>query len=192
MNVDAVKSFFNTRAEHWDETCFHDVNVIETLLDLCRIRPGDKVLDVACGTGILTRFLLARGAEILGVDFAEEMILRAKQNHQDPRVRFAAQDVFSVTEEEFDLVIVYSAFPHFPDRAALFSHLKDRLKSGGRIVICHSESRAEIDRRHRGAASEISLSLPPAEELKQTLSFYFTPETAVENDTYYFVSALKA
>lgn len=191
MKADAVKNFFNERAAVWDEICSHDPAIIEKLLDFCKIKQGDRVLDVACGTGILTGFLLARGAEILGVDFAEEMILRAKEKYTDPRVRFEARDIFSVTEDAFDLVIVYSAFPHFPDRAALFSHLKDRLKSGGRIVICHSESRAAIDRRHHGAASEISLSLPPAEELKQTLSVWLTPEIAVENEEYYVVSALK-
>lgn len=76
-----TKEYFNSLADKWDALVKHDIDKIEFLLGILRIKKGSYILDVGCGTGVLTEHLLKRvGSEgkIFGVDFSEKMIEIAK------------------------------------------------------------------------------------------------------------------
>ncbi|HEV2197697.1 MAG TPA: methyltransferase domain-containing protein [Candidatus Acidoferrum sp.] len=60
------------------------------LVELLAPKPGERVLDLGCGTGALTAEIAARGAEVLGVDRSEEMIAQARKKF--PALRFEVMD----------------------------------------------------------------------------------------------------
>src|SRR5437016_8180087 len=60
------------------------------LVELLAPKAGERILDLGCGTGALTAEIAARGAEVLGVDRADEMIAQARKKY--PALRFEVLD----------------------------------------------------------------------------------------------------
>ena len=66
-------------------------------LDLLDPQPGERILDVGCGEGTLTRKIIERGATVLGIDNSPEMIAAARANGIDA-VQLAAEDMTFLAE----------------------------------------------------------------------------------------------
>lgn len=95
------------------------------------------------------------------------------------------------TGESFDYIIAYSVFPHFQEPEKLISHLAGLLPVGGKLVVCHSESRDRINGHHDKHAGKLSEGLPPVEELARMLSPFFTVSTMEDSDRLYMISATR-
>src|SRR3712207_2542887 len=67
-------------------------------VDLAKVAPGDPVLDVATGTGDLAIELANRGCSVIGSDFSEQMLARARE--KDPRVTWEWGDALSLPYED--------------------------------------------------------------------------------------------
>lgn len=147
--------FFNRAASTWDETCSHDMMKVECILDLIEIKAGSHVLDVGTGTGILIPYLYKRvtqSGRIKAIDVAEKMIEVARQKYIYDNVYFECEDVLDSNDDEssYDHVICYSMFPHFQSRKAeAVNRLTQKLKFGGKLTICHSQSREAINNIHK-------------------------------------------
>ena len=194
METSEIIAFFDRCAPTWDAEQVDRSAAIETILDNAEIGAGLDVLDVACGTGILFPFYLARGvSHITGIDISPEMAKRAAEKFAAvPEIRVLCGDVETADfDRQFDRVTVYNAFPHFPDPARLIARLAALTKPGGRLTVAHGMSRAEINARHAGAAQHVSHGLLSAEELCALFSPYFTVDVAVSNDELYEVSGVK-
>ena len=104
------------------------------------LRAGDHALDLACGTGSLTRDLAKQvGPEghVLGVDFSGEM-LRAAREKPMPNVEYRlgdATDLTDVPSEAFEAVTIAYGARNIPDLDALFSEMERALKPGG-VAVC--------------------------------------------------------
>ncbi|MCR4435095.1 MAG: class I SAM-dependent methyltransferase [Clostridiales bacterium] len=160
------REFFNSMAEKWDSICRHDPDKIGEILDLADIRKGDRVLDVGTGTGILIPFLVSRvgiAGQVTAVDFAEKMIEMAKRKHDYANVKFVAGDVFNLDMPMgyFDVIMCYSVFPHFGSKLEAVEKLGGFAKPGGKLVICHSQSRDEINQMHKNASETVSRDYLP-------------------------------
>ena len=188
-----VAAFFDRLAPSWDETCRHDAGKIARILDAAGITAGVSVLDVACGTGVLFPFYLERGVlRITGVDISAEMIAQARRKHTDSRIALLCADIETLTfEAPFDRCVVYSAFPHFGNPSLLIERLSEALAPGGRLTVAHSESIAEINRRHTGHASAVSVGLMPAADLAALMMPAFDVDTALADEHMYIVSGTK-
>ena len=97
---------------------------------------GELAVDVACGTGALTRELarLAPGARVLGVDFSREMLRRA-----DPdRVAYVAGDALALPlgDASVDLVTIAFGLRNLPDPGQGLGELRRVLRPGGRLLVC--------------------------------------------------------
>jgi len=153
------REFFNSVAEKWDDMCIHDAKKINTILDMADLKEGQKVLDAGTGTGVMIPFLLERvGAcgSITAVDVAENMLEIARSKNPAPNVAFIQADVTTgdLGEDSFDLIVCYSVFPHFKDQQMAINNMCRFLKSGGKILVCHSQSREDINKLHTGSSSE--------------------------------------
>jgi len=94
-------------------------------------------------------------------------------------------------DSDFDRVMVYNAFPHFPDPEGLVRCLAGLLKPGGSLSIAHGQSRAEIDRRHQGSAHHVSVKLMEAEKLSELFSKYLRVTVCISDDEMYMVSGVR-
>ncbi len=148
--------FFNSVAGTWDESCSHDMAKVEYILDLIGIKSGDCILDVGTGTGILIPSLYERVTQlgsIKGIDVAKKMIEVAQQKYKYDNVVFKCEDALNTDDKsKYDHIICYSMFPHFQCRKSeAVKILAQKLKIGGKLTICHSQSREDINNLHKRA-----------------------------------------
>ncbi|MDR1664228.1 MAG: class I SAM-dependent methyltransferase [Clostridiales bacterium] len=192
MNKQDVIAFFDRRAADWDATVERDDKKIAAILHFAGIEKGVSVLDVACGTGVLIPDYLARGVKkITAVDISPGMIAAAKAKCDDPRVEFIHGDIETAEfPERFDACVVYNAFPHFPDPAALIKALAGKLNANGRLTVAHGASREIINDGHSGAASQVSTGLISAEDTAALFEKYFDVDTVVSDENIYAVSGV--
>lgn len=191
MNKKDVIKFFDSLAPSWDADMVKSDEIIGKILENAKFKAGQRVLDVACGTGVMFDYYLSGGAKsVTGIDISPKMAEVARDKYNlDPRVKVICADVTEYEfSEKFDLIVVYNAFPHFPDREKLIKVLAGLLETGGRLTIAHGESREKIDRRHAGGASKVSLGLIPAGDLALLFEPYFKVETVISDEFMYQVS----
>ena len=191
MDKQDVIRFFDEQASRWDGDMIRSDSVISTILDGAGIAPGKAVLDVACGTGVLFPDYLRRGVEALtAIDISPEMVKIARQ--KCPQAEVLCGDVeTAVFDRQFDCIMVYNAFPHFPDPENLIRVLAGLLKPGGTLTVAHGMSRSEIDRHHKGAASKVSVGLMHEDQLAAIFEKYLTVTIKISNDRMYQVTGSK-
>lgn len=194
MNKSDVIAFFDGIAATWDAAQIDKTDIINRILDNACVTEGQDVLDVACGTGILFPFYMQRNVgSVTGIDISHEMARLAAEKHADSaKISVICGDVEQTEfDKKFDSIIVYNAFPHFPDPEALIAKLSTLLKKGGRLTIAHGASREQIDDHHKGPAAKVSNGLMHAESLKQLFLPFFDVEVIISNNSMYQVSGVK-
>jgi SAM-dependent methyltransferase len=115
---------------------------VPRVLALAKPEPGEKVLDVACGTGVLTRAAakaVGQKGSVIGLDLSPDMLnlARNQSNGQFPTIEWRegnAQDL-PFENQAFDIVFCELGFMFFPDRAAALKEIWRVLKPGGRMGI---------------------------------------------------------
>ena len=194
MDKKDVIEFFDRLAPSWDADMIKDDAIIGEILKNARISAGQTVLDVACGTGVMFDYYLDLGVDsILGIDISPEMAKIAAEKFKDQsRVKVVCGDVTECDfAARFDRIMVYNAFPHFPDPDLLIKTLASLLNEGGTLTVAHGASRETIDGHHKGAASKVSCGLMSADDLAEIFGKYLTVCAKISNDKMYQVSACK-
>lgn len=180
-----VETFFDNLAYSWDqmENCPKEIKL--SLLSELGIQPGDKVLDVACGTGVVTGHIHSfSNAPVLGIDISANMIECAKDKFKGVDwASFIHQDLLMWdTDEKFDKVVIYNAYPHFLDPKSLSKKLASILKPNGKVAILHSLSREQLTAHHSGRAEAVSRVLLEPSRETEFFKGEFNALTAKEND----------
>ncbi|NLC59068.1 MAG: methyltransferase domain-containing protein [Armatimonadetes bacterium] len=179
---EARRRFFNEHAEHWLEMWYPDGDTggtarfaaqFDRLCEAVPLRPGDHVLDVGCGTGVLVPHLLARIGEegvLYELDYAERMIAVNRRMHDRPNIRFLVADVLEapVPAASCSAVFCFSCFPHLADKAAALAAMSAALKPEGYLAIAHFASSEELARHHQGS-SPVSHDCLPEEATMRAL-----------------------
>ncbi len=191
MNKEIIKEFFNDFAPRWDNEPIADREIIDAILDNGGVTENIYVLDIACGTGVLFPYYLERNVKsITAVDLSPEMVKIAKSKF--PQANVICGDAENITfDSQFDVIMIYNAFPHFPNPNALIENLSKALKLNGRISIAHGMSKKELDDIHMKSAGTVSKILPECEELKKLLEPYFNVDIMISNDKMYQVTGTK-
>jgi len=101
------------------------------VVDLLAPKPGERILDLGCGDGVLTETLLKSGADVMGVDASADMIEAARAKGLSVRKLDAMSLDFSV---EFDAVFSNAALHWMLDPDAVIAGVGRALKPGGRFV----------------------------------------------------------
>lgn len=191
MDKKKISQFFDNCASWWDADMIRNEDVITTILDNGGIRDGLHILDVACGTGVLFTDYLKRGcASVTGIDISPEMVKIAAGKF--PQIQVLCGDVEEVDfGRTFDRIMVYNAFPHFPDPERLIRRLAGLLEPGGRLSVAHGMSRAALSDHHAGRAASVSIDLISETELADIFSRWFNVDVVISDDRMYQVSGIR-
>lgn len=191
MDKETIREFFNNFAPQWDNEPIADKEIIKTILDNGGITENTDILDVACGTGVLFPYYLERNVKgITAIDLSPEMVKIAKNKF--PQADVICGDAEKITfPHQFDAIMIYNAFPHFPEPEKVIENLSIALKSGGRFTIAHGMSKTELDAVHQKSAGAVSNILPECDDLAKMLKPYFDVDIMISNDKMYQVSGTK-
>jgi demethylmenaquinone methyltransferase/2-methoxy-6-polyprenyl-1,4-benzoquinol methylase len=113
------------------------------LLEAARVGPGDRVLDLACGTGDLAELARARGAEVLGVDFSREMLRGAARRGATGWLVQADAQALPLADAGASVVTCGFALRNFVSLPAVLRECARVLRPGGRLALL------EVDRPER-------------------------------------------
>lgn len=103
----------------------------QSILARLAAQPGERILDLGCGDGTLTRRLMEQGATVVGVDASAQMVEAARAAGVDARVMDAAALIF---DSEFDAVFSNAALHWVTDAAGAIDGIARALRPGGRFV----------------------------------------------------------
>lgn len=192
------KDFFNQKAKVWDSITIHKLEKVQYITELLKIQSDDRILDVGTGTGIMIPFYekyLVNG-RVVAVDYSEKMIAIARSKYPEevhPLISYRVSDVYELTyDNEFDLVVCYSCFPHFVDQPLALKILSKALRKGGRLVVAHSDSARKINGVHINGGVEIENDfLPTMEILKHMMEERGLTVTFERDDEDYFICITK-
>lgn len=113
-----------------------------TLVEAARLRPGEHVLDVACGTGIVARKAASTvqpGGEVTGVDFNADMLSVARAAAEQEGLvvewRDSRAEELPFADGSFDVVLCQFALMFFADQAAALAEMRRVLRAEGRVVL---------------------------------------------------------
>jgi len=194
-------AFFDSIAEMWDG--WHDMAALSAqfsqAFDAFGLEPGEKVLDVGCGTGNLTQALLERlgpDGGITAIDLSPAMLARARCKVADHRVTWVMASAESVPlgDGACDRVLCFSAWPHFLRPEAVVREFHRVLRPGGHAHVFHFISRERVNLIHSQAshASVRGDLLAPVGELARSFeSGGFTVTATVDTVERYELSVRK-
>lgn len=100
---------------------------------------GLKIIEVGCGTGRNTEWLADRAAGLIGLDFSETMLARARARVNHPSVRFVHHDVrttWPLADASANLILAMLILEHVEHLEAVFSQAARVLTSGGQLLLC--------------------------------------------------------
>ncbi len=144
MSTVSYRDFTGTAAESYQR---YFVPAIATpvsagLLETARLRPGERVLDVACGTGVIARLAaeaVGPTGLVTGIDLAPDMIAvaRATPAPAEPPVDWHVGDATTLPfpDDTYDAVLCQMGLMFMPDRAAAVAEMRRTLVPGGRVAI---------------------------------------------------------
>jgi ubiquinone/menaquinone biosynthesis C-methylase UbiE len=110
----------------------------DRVADAARLRAGERVLDVACGTGALTRAVAARvgsNGVAIGLDVNDGMLAVARRKSPQLDWRLGRAEALGFETESFDAVVSQFGLMFFEDRRAALAEMMRVLRRGGRLAV---------------------------------------------------------
>ncbi|MBQ3108866.1 MAG: class I SAM-dependent methyltransferase, partial [Clostridia bacterium] len=109
--LEHTRAFFDSMAENWDASTEYDPAKTAAMLKIAGVPEHARILDVACGTGVLFPELLAfKPAYLRAIDLSPEMVRAAKAKFHE--IHVTAEDFYTFPECGFDVITLYNAYPH--------------------------------------------------------------------------------
>ena len=138
---DEVADMFDGVARHYDRT--NDVlsagNAVLWRFATVRAidpQPGERILDIAAGTGTSSVALAKTGARVVAVDFSPGMVAEGRRKHPELEFIEANAEKLPFVDNEFDAVTISFGLRNINDPRAALAEMYRVLKPGGRLVIC--------------------------------------------------------
>jgi len=136
------------------------------------VHPGQRVLDVACGTGVVTRLLAERvrpGGHVTGLDLNPAMLAAARTAAGDASIQWleASAQSMPLPDAGVDAVTCQQGLQFFPDRAAALAEIRRVLVPGGRLALAvwrstvHAPAFAALEKALAARIGPGKAALPP-------------------------------
>ena len=148
LNADPaeLKKFGELAAHWWDPNGemkpLHQMNPLRLRYvdQRCGGLKGRRALDVGCGGGILSEALARAGAEVLGIDLAEEALAAGREHAQGQRLRLEyravpVEELAQAQPASFDVVTCMEMLEHVPDPASVVRACAALVKPGGQVFF---------------------------------------------------------
>ena len=125
---------------NYSDPLFHWPNFYY-LLDTISLQPGDSVLEIGCGGGILLREFLKSGCKAIGIDHSPEMVKLARKNNESSiksgraEIIYALADDLPFKDELFTCVVMTGVFQFIKNPIKLLNDIYSVLKPSGRLYI---------------------------------------------------------
>jgi trans-aconitate methyltransferase len=138
MSLQGTGTSVETTKKTWNPGVYDEEHsfvwkAAQGVVELLAPKPGERILDLGCGTGHLTQQIAAAGADVVGVDLSPAMLEEARRNHPD--LRFEPGDATSFHfEEAFDAVFSNAVLHWVTDPVAAATRIFAALRPGGRFV----------------------------------------------------------
>lgn len=183
-----MKNFFDEHAASWDSHEKKTQDQLKELLSALPIKEGMKVLDLACGTGIITEILYnMTKTKVLGIDLSAEMINVARKKISKDHAEFVVGDFLTANITGYDFIVLFNAYPHFLETDKLIDSLCKGLKPKGNFAILHSLGRDQLHKTHSGSVSVLSRDLLPVVQEAEKFETKFKILEAKEGKNYYYI-----
>lgn len=139
-----LKETYNFIAEDWHKDHMNDDWWVEgTNAFVAFLKPGDLVLDVGCGSGTKSKYLIEKGLRVVGVDFSENMINIAKREVSGGI--FYTLDMREVGKlgQMFDGIFMQASLLHIPRNEAesVLKAMTTQLQPGGYLYVAVKEKK---------------------------------------------------
>ena len=129
--------------DEWSDTYDTDENLTRDLdqqvtREALKNQQFDSVLEIGCGTGKNTRFLIDVGVAVHALDFSKGMIAKAREKVKVGNVRFSMADLtqtWPCDDEAYDLIVCNLVLEHIEDLSSIFSESYRVLVEGGKFLI---------------------------------------------------------
>ncbi len=151
-NADQIAYWNGAGGQRWaDRQAVQDIllqPVLDILIDRARVKRGERVLDVGCGSGATSfAFAQATGASghVTGIDISAPMLARARESMPlGAPIEFVLADatIHPFTPKSFDLLASRFGVMFFADPALSFANMRKAIRQSGRLVfVCWREPR---------------------------------------------------
>jgi len=147
--TDDGKAFWERTAARYDRSMLLLGGPLEAMLPLVAAEVGglDRVLEVAAGTGLVTRALAPEVGAVVATDYAEAMVSRLEKRVRDDgldNVEVRQLDLLDLDgSEQFDAVVAANVLHLLPDLDGALNAMVRALRPGGRLIVptyCHDET----------------------------------------------------
>ncbi len=130
---------YNVWASQYDTTAnktrdTEGIALRETLSDFSFV----NCLEIGCGTGKNTQWLVGKAQQVTAVDLSEEMLVKAKEKVQTDKVRFVQADItgdWSFASGQYDLVTFSLVLEHIEDLTLIFQKASSVLQTNGHVYV---------------------------------------------------------
>lgn len=138
MKSEDNKNFWSRWAARYDRTMSSSSKLYQNILSNMKqvLNPNMTVLELACGTGLLSVEIAPMIKHLEATDFSEDMIVEAKKKTRSSKLHFSVQDATQLpyAPETFDAVIISNALHIMPDSKAALDNIFRVLKNDGILI----------------------------------------------------------
>ncbi len=160
------REFFDSMASVWDSFSGEEDSLLRRVTENSDIAPGQRILDVGTGTGILLPFIYEKAgpeSEIFALDYSAEMIRCLHGKNLPENVTALLMDIHGTCfkNDFFNRIIANSCYPHFDDRSKALGEIYRILAKEGLFIISHPAGRERVNEVHKGAHRLLEADIVP-------------------------------
>ena len=189
MQLKNQREYFNQTASQWTEVDARKLKVIKSSLSLLKISPTTKILDVACGTGVLYPLLMQIPvSKYLGLDISEGMLAEFRKLCPEAKLICENFNQSINLQENFDLIVIFNSIPHFKNLELVFANAQQNLVTNGKFSIIHARTRQGLREHHQKIGYHSKHEPIPSDQVLTKLAekFGFCNTTLLDEEFFFF------